>query len=87
MDTGDDERLTEANVDEMFSRYQIILDGSDNFDTRYLINDACVRLGLPNVHGSIFRFDGQVSLFWPNRGGPCYRCLYVAPPPPELAPS
>jgi molybdopterin/thiamine biosynthesis adenylyltransferase len=63
---------------------------SDNFPTRYLLNDACVRLGIPNVHGAVYRFEGQVSVFWPayeKRRGPCYRCLYPEPPPPELAPS
>lgn len=81
--------LSRDNVEDMFSGYDVIVDGSDNFPTRYLVNDACVRLGLPNVHGSIFRFDGQVSVFWPAapEGGPCYRCLFPEPPPPELAPS
>jgi molybdopterin/thiamine biosynthesis adenylyltransferase len=68
----------------------MVLDGSDNFPTRYLVNDATVKLGIPNVHGSIFRFDGQVSVFWPKyekRRGPCYRCLFPEPPPAELAPS
>jgi molybdopterin/thiamine biosynthesis adenylyltransferase len=83
-------RLDSSNVEEIFSGYDVILDGSDNFPTRYLVNDACVKLGLPNVHGSVFRFEGQVSVFWPAYGkerGPCYRCLYPEPPPPELAPS
>jgi molybdopterin/thiamine biosynthesis adenylyltransferase/rhodanese-related sulfurtransferase len=83
-------RLTSANVEEVFEGYQVVLDGSDNFPTRYLVNDACVKLGIPNVHGSIYRFEGQVSVFWPGypeRRGPCYRCLYPSPPPPELAPS
>lgn len=80
------ERLTSANVLELFARYDVIVDGTDNFPTRYLINDACVMLGKPNVHGSIFYFDGQCTVF--NHGdGPCYRCLYPEPPPPELAPS
>ncbi|MCZ6507530.1 MAG: molybdopterin-synthase adenylyltransferase MoeB [Acidobacteria bacterium] len=83
-------RLTSANVEEIFSGYDVVVDGSDNFPTRYLVNDACVKLGIPNVHGSIFRFEGQVSVFWPGyekRRGPCYRCLFPEPPPPELAPS
>ena len=83
-------RLTRDNVEEIFFGYDVVVDGSDNFPTRYLVNDACVKLGLPNVHGSIFRFEGQVSVFWPGREerpGPCYRCLFPEPPPPELAPS
>lgn len=83
-------RLTRDNVEEIFSGYDVVVDGSDNFPTRYLVNDACVKLGIPNVHGSIFRFEGQVSVFWPGyekRRGPCYRCLFPEPPPPELAPS
>jgi len=84
------ERLTKDNVDEIFDGYDLVLDGSDNFATRYLVNDACVKLGLPNVHGAIYRFEGQVSVFWPareNEPGPCYRCLFPEPPPQELAPS
>ena len=83
-------RLTSANVQEVFEGWDVVLDGSDNFPTRYLVNDACVKLNVPNVHGSIYRFEGQVSVFWPGydkRRGPCYRCLYPEPPPPELAPS
>lgn len=82
-------RLSPDNVEKLFSGYDVIVDGSDNFPTRYLVNDACVRLGLPDVHGSVFRFDGQVSVFWPAApgGGPCYRCLFAEPPPPALAPS
>lgn len=83
-------RLESSNVEEIFKGYELVLDGSDNFATRYLVNDACVKLGLPNVHGSIYRFEGQVSVFWPQyekRRGPCYRCLFPEPPPPELAPS
>jgi molybdopterin/thiamine biosynthesis adenylyltransferase/rhodanese-related sulfurtransferase len=83
-------RLASDNVEEIFEGYDVVLDGSDNFPTRYLVNDACVKLRIPNVHGSIFRFDGQVSVFWPSfegRRGPCYRCLFREPPPPELAPS
>jgi len=84
------ERLTAANVDEIFADHDLVVDGTDNFSTRYLVNDACVKHGLPNVHGAIFRFEGQVSVFWPDyarRRGPCYRCLFAEPPPPELAPS
>lgn len=83
-------RLDRNNVEDLFANYQVIVDGTDNFPTRYLINDATTRLDLPNVHGSIFRFDGQVSVFWPgyeNRRGPCYRCLFREPPPKSLAPS
>jgi adenylyltransferase/sulfurtransferase len=79
-------RLTSENALELFSKYDIIVDGTDNFPTRYLVNDACVILGKPNVYGSIFRFDGQVTVFDANQG-PCYRCLYAAPPPPGLVPS
>lgn len=82
------ERLTETNVDEIFSGYDVIVDGSDSFETRYVVNDACVRLGIPMVHGSIFRFDGQVTTFDPRvEESPCYRCLFPTPPPPELAPN
>jgi len=81
-----EERLTSENVMDIFRGYDVVVDGTDNFPTRYLINDACVFLGIPNVHGSIFHFDGQCTIF--NHGeGPCYRCLYPEPPPPELAPS
>ncbi|HVR73131.1 MAG TPA: molybdopterin-synthase adenylyltransferase MoeB [Planctomycetota bacterium] len=80
------ERLTSKNVDALFSQYDLILDGCDNFPTRYLVNDGCVKHRKPNVHGSIYRFEGQVTVFWPGKG-PCYRCLYPEPPPPEMAPS
>src|SRR5467141_271899 len=80
-------RLTRENALELFRPYDLIIDGSDNFGTRYLVNDACVLLGKPNVHGSIFRFDGQATTFIPGGGRPCYRCLFPEPPPPELAPS
>lgn len=83
-------RLDSNNVEEIFSGFDVIVDGSDNFPTRYLANDACVKLGLPNVHGAVYRFEGQVSVFWPaydKRRGPCYRCLYPEPPPAEMAPS
>lgn len=79
-------RLDKSNVLDIFSQYDIILDGTDNFATRYLINDATVLLNKPNVHGSIFRFEGQATTFIPYEG-PCYRCLFPTPPPPELAPS
>ena len=79
-------RLTKDNVLGIFAPYDVILDGTDNFATRYLINDACVLLGKPNVHGSIFRFEGQATTFIAGEG-PCYRCLFPTPPPPELAPS
>jgi sulfur-carrier protein adenylyltransferase/sulfurtransferase len=80
------ERLSSDNVMEIFKQYDIIIDGCDNFPTRYLVNDACVMLGKPNVHGSIFQFEGMASVFDP-RSGPCYRCLYPEPPPPGAAPS
>ncbi|WP_430673505.1 molybdopterin-synthase adenylyltransferase MoeB [Lujinxingia litoralis] len=78
--------LSSENVLEIFEGYDVVVDGGDNFATRYLVNDACVRLGIPNVHGSVYRFEGQVTSFVPHQG-PCYRCLYPEPPPPELAPS
>ncbi len=79
-------RLSAENALGLFADYDVIVDGTDNFPTRYLVNDACVLLGKPNVYGSILRFDGQVSVFDATRG-PCYRCLYPAPPPPGLVPS
>ncbi len=79
-------KLTSENALEIFRDYDIIVDGTDNFPTRYLVNDACVLLGKPNVYGSIFRFEGQATVFGYN-GGPCYRCLYPEPPPPGLVPS
>ncbi len=79
-------KLTSENALEIFRDYDIIVDGTDNFPTRYLVNDACVLLGKPNVYGSIFRFEGQATVFASN-GGPCYRCLYPEPPPPGLVPS
>jgi adenylyltransferase/sulfurtransferase len=78
--------LTSANALEIFKDYDIIADGTDNFQTRYLVNDACVLLGKPNAYGSIFRFEGQASVF-ATKEGPCYRCLYPEPPPPGLVPS
>jgi sulfur-carrier protein adenylyltransferase/sulfurtransferase len=80
-------RLTSENVLTIFEGFDMVIDGTDNFPTRYLVNDACVVTKKANIHGSIFRFDGQVTVFDPARGGPCYRCLYPEPPPPELAPS
>jgi sulfur-carrier protein adenylyltransferase/sulfurtransferase len=79
-------RLTSENALDLFKAYDIIADGTDNFPTRYLVNDACVLTGKPNVYGSIFRFEGQASVFWAERGA-CYRCLYPEPPPPGLVPS
>jgi molybdopterin/thiamine biosynthesis adenylyltransferase/rhodanese-related sulfurtransferase len=79
-------RLENENVFEIFSQYDLIVDGTDNFATRYLVNDACVLLGKPYVWGSIYRFDGQASVFWAENG-PCYRCLYPEPPPPGMVPS
>ncbi|GAB4271796.1 MAG: molybdopterin-synthase adenylyltransferase MoeB [Candidatus Promineifilaceae bacterium] len=78
--------LTSANALEILAPYDVIIDGTDNFPTRYLTNDACVLLGKPNVYGSIFRFEGQLSVFYAEEG-PCYRCLYPEPPPPGLVPS
>ncbi len=80
------EALTTDNVMEIFGGYDLIVDGTDNFATRYMVNDACVLLGKPYVWGSIFRFDGQASVFWAEYG-PCYRCLYPDPPPPGMVPS
>ena len=83
---GYETRLTSENALQLFAGFDIIVDGTDNFPTRYLVNDACVLLGKPNVYGSIFRFEGQASVFY-AREGPCYRCLYPEPPPPGLVPS
>src|SRR5213076_3223104 len=80
-----DTRLSSANALELFREFDIIADGTDNFPTRYLVNDACVLTGKPNVYGSIFRFEGQASVFWAEKGA-CYRCLYPEPPP-RLVPS
>ena len=82
-----DERLTRDNALEMFERYDIIADGSDNFETRYLVNDAACLTRKPLVSASIFRFQGQLSVFDPSSDGPCYRCLYPHPPPASLVPS
>jgi len=81
-----EEALSNDNVMAIFGQYDLIVDGTDNFATRYLVNDACVLLGKPYVWGSIFRFDGQASVFWAEYG-PCYRCLYPEPPPPGMVPS
>jgi len=83
---GFETRLTSENALQLFESFDIIVDGTDNFPTRYLVNDACVLLGKPNVYGSIFRFEGQASVFYALKG-PCYRCLYPEPPPPGLVPS
>ena len=83
---GIDERLTSANAMEIVGGFDLVIDGTDNFPTRYLVNDACVLLGKPNVYGSIYRFEGQASVFWAERG-PCYRCLFAEPPPPGMVPS
>ncbi len=80
------DRLDSSNAMEIFTDYDLIVDGTDNFATRYLVNDACVLLGKPYVWGSIYRFDGQASVFWAEHG-PCYRCLYPEPPPPGMVPS
>jgi len=81
---GHQERLTKVNALDVIADYDVVLDGADNFPTRYLINDACVLTGRPNVHGGVARFDGQVTIFCAD-GGPCYRCLFRDPPPPGLA--
>ncbi len=80
------ESFTSANAMDIAAPYDVIIDGTDNFPTRYLVNDVCVLLGKPNVYGSIFRFEGQASVFWAEHG-PCYRCLFPEPPPPGLVPS
>jgi molybdopterin/thiamine biosynthesis adenylyltransferase/rhodanese-related sulfurtransferase len=83
-----DMRLSVSNVEQIFEQFDIVLDGTDNFQARYLINDACVKLGIPNVHGAVFQFEGYATVFSPERhNGPCYRCIYPEAPPPELAPS
>ncbi len=79
--------FTSENARELVEPYDIVIDGTDNFPTRYLSNDVCVFLKKPNIYGSIFRFDGQVTVFAPHLGGPCYRCLYPEPPPPGMVPS
>jgi adenylyltransferase/sulfurtransferase len=84
--TTHETRLDSSNALAILRPYDVVVDGTDNFPTRYLVNDACVLLGKPNVYGSIFRFEGQASVFWAAKG-PCYRCLYAEPPPPGLVPS
>lgn len=79
--------LDETNALELLQGYDIVVDGSDNFKTRYLVNDACVKLGIPNVHGAVYRFEGYVATFSASDEAPCYRCLYPELPPPEMAPS
>ncbi|MFZ5593958.1 MAG: molybdopterin-synthase adenylyltransferase MoeB [Pseudomonadota bacterium] len=87
---GHQTHLSGHNVEEILSGYDVVVDGTDNLPTRYLINDACVKLGIPNVHAAVYRFEGQITVFWPgyekHRGG-CYRCMFPEPPPPEMAPS
>lgn len=80
-------QITSENALDLMRPYDVIIDGTDNFPTRYLTNDAAVMLGKPNIYGSIFRFEGQATVFHPKEGGPCYRCLYPEPPPPGLVPS
>ncbi|MEY2575465.1 MAG: sulfur-carrier protein adenylyltransferase/sulfurtransferase [Verrucomicrobiota bacterium] len=82
-----DARLTSENATEIIAAYDLVIDGSDNFPTRYLSNDVCVFAGKANIYGSVFRFEGQASVFAPHLGGPCYRCLFPEPPPPGAAPS
>ena len=86
-----DVRLDVSNAEEIAAGYDLVIDGTDNFQTRYLLNDVCIKLQRPYVYASVFRFEGQASVFWPaapgRPGAPCYRCLYPSPPPPELAPS
>ncbi len=81
------ERLTSQNAIEIFPNYDIIIDGSDNFPTKYLVNDAAFFTGKPYVYGGVFQFEGQASVFFPKDGGPCLRCLFPEPPPPGLVPS
>ncbi|MEQ1858028.1 MAG: molybdopterin-synthase adenylyltransferase MoeB, partial [Longimicrobiales bacterium] len=81
-----DTKLTAADALQVVSDYDVVADGTDNFPTRYLVNDACVLAGKPNVYGSVFRWEGQVSVF-ATKGGPCYRCLFREPPPPGLVPN
>jgi adenylyltransferase/sulfurtransferase len=81
-----EQTIDSSNALSLFADYDVVVDGTDNFPTRYLVNDACVLLGKPNVYGSIFRFDGQATVFFPPHG-PCYRCLYPEPPPPDLVPN
>jgi molybdopterin/thiamine biosynthesis adenylyltransferase/rhodanese-related sulfurtransferase len=80
------ERLDAGNVERIVAEHDVVVDGTDSFETRYLLNDAAVRLGIPVIHGSVYRWDGQVTTLWPPKG-PCYRCLYPSPPPDELSPA
>jgi len=82
-----EERFTSANAEELVTAYDLVIDGSDNFPTRYLSSDVCVLAQKPNIYGSVFRFDGQTTVFAPHLGGPCYRCLFPQPPPPGTVPS
>ncbi len=82
-----EERITPDNVDDILSSFDILIDATDNFATRYLVNEAAVRYGKPYIYGSIFRFEGYVTVFWPERGGPCYRCMHPEAPPAHLAPT
>lgn len=87
---GYETHLDSNNVEEILSAYDVVVDGTDNLATRYLINDACVKLGIPNVHAAVYRFEGQITVFWPKyekRRGGCYRCMFPEPPPPGSAPS
>src|SRR5205814_9726247 len=80
-------RLSSESAQQIVAAHDVIMDGSDNFATRYLSNDVCVFAGKPNVSGSVFRFEGQTTVFAPQLGGPCYRCLFPEPPPPESVPN
>lgn len=87
---GYETHLESGNVEAILGGYDVVVDGTDNLATRYLINDACVKLGLPNVHAAVYRFEGQLTVFWPRysaRRGGCYRCMFPEPPPPDAAPS
>lgn len=81
------ERLTPDNVDGIFDGFDVVIDATDNFSARYLINETAYKYGIPSIYGSIYRFEGYASTFWPAKGGPCYRCMHPEPPPPELAPT
>ena len=81
------ERLTPDNIESIIEGFDIVIDATDNFDTRYLVNEAAVNHGIPSIYGSIYRFEGYASVFWPKRDGPCYRCMHPEPPPAELAPT
>lgn len=81
------ERITDENVNEIMSGFDVVIDATDNFSTRYMLNETAVRLGLPYVYGSIFRFEGYSSVFWPAKGGPCYRCMHPEAAPDNLAPT